>query len=496
MFVKIANDDWEFELSVTADDQLVLTDTLGRPRNLYSRDALVAKNLWQHARQRALRQLQGETGLDYLNDETLQVQIIPATKQSECADGIWEQAEPFEEQIIPLCHRWNIKVTMKDGHAPPLLVGGIVLSTDGSTFAFPVDGRNVPLKGGDSVIFNAKRETFVGTPPLDVQDQVIVFGTQETNPVPWHLLTSTAQTRAGIGPTSALYRALDLYLQPGVRGAIPLTETAEDTTWTTSSVTMRVEANSRFLKPGAAKTRDQQSREYTIKNFDIRPYLPDDKTTALYRVLKKADKLATASLVDGYSYKQHDWSQPTPEENLKKGIDCSRSIWFAFTSEGLPYNREDRYLPTVLMVGENTWMRDEFESCKDDPDLQLGDVIVYRDDNRGDGHVVMVIDPAKRIAWGSHGWDGNARELSVQPDTGVEYQLIKYKKDWQRWDRTTMKRKACWRYRRFISEALTAGGRPGLKGLDPDKICNPREHCGLRAEIRPSSELAENRLAE
>ncbi|MEN8688844.1 MAG: caspase family protein, partial [Desulfobacterales bacterium] len=211
---------------------------------------------------------------------------------------------------------------------------------------------------------------------------------------------------------------------------------------------------------------------------------------------RKADKLATASLVDGYSYKQHDWSQPTPEENLKKGIDCSRSIWFAFTSEGLPYNREDRYLPTVLMVGENSWMKDEFESCKDDPDLRLGDVIVYRDDDRGDGHVVMVIDPAKRIAWGSHGWDGNARELSVQPDTGVEYQLIKYKKDWQRWDRTTMKRKACWRYRRFISEALTAGGRPGLKALDPEKICNPREHCGLRAEIQSSSELAEIRLAE
>jgi hypothetical protein len=151
---------------------------------------------------------------------------------------------------------------------------------------------------------------------------------------------------------------------------------------------------------------------------------------------------------------------------------------------GLPYNREDRYLSTAMMVGKNTWMKDEFESCSDDPNLKLGDVIVYRDDTRGDGHVVMVIDPAKRIAWGSHGWDGSGRELEIEPDTGVEYQLIKYKKDWQRWDRTTMKRKACWRYRRFITEALTAGGQPGLMALDADAICDPKRQCGLRAETQ------------
>jgi len=37
-------------------------------------------------------------------------------------------------------------------------------------------------------------------------------------------------------------------------------------------------------------------------------------------------------------------------------------------------------------------------------------VLVYRDEKQGDGHVIMVIDPQLQIAWGSHGFDGNAKE--------------------------------------------------------------------------------------
>jgi hypothetical protein len=108
--------------------------------------------------------------------------------------------------------------------------------------------------------------------------------------------------------------------------------------------------------------------------------------------------------------------------------------------------------------------------------LQIGDVLVYRDDTRGDGHVVMVIDTEKRIGWGSHGWDGNPRVMPVEPDNGVEYQKIKFKSDWQRWDRKTMKRKACWRYRTFSAEAKTLRGLPGLRSLQ--NICNTKRNCG------------------
>ena len=44
-------------------------------------------------------------------------------------------------------------------------------------------------------------------------------------------------------------------------------------------------------------------------------------------------------------------------------------------------------------------------------------------DVRGDGHVVAVVDPQRRIAWGSHGWDGTPnidKKLKLEPDTGVE----------------------------------------------------------------------------
>ena len=104
--------------------------------------------------------------------------------------------------------------------------GGAILSTDGSSFGFPADGRKVLLRSGESVAFDAKRETFRATPPLDVWDHVILFGTKESNPVAWHLLTSTASTRAATeAPKSSLYRALDRYLQLGTRGA---SEVADD----------------------------------------------------------------------------------------------------------------------------------------------------------------------------------------------------------------------------------------------------------------------------
>jgi hypothetical protein len=217
-------------------------------------------------------------------------------------------------------------------------------------------------------------------------------------------------------------------------------------------------------------------REYTIANFDIRPYLPADEGSVLFKVLTKADWLASASARDGFSYKQHAWTKATDEENLKQGIDCSRAVWFAFTRSGMPYNRGDRYLSTAMMAGQGSPMGDEFESCSDDPTLEIGDILVYRDDGRGDGHVVMVIDPDKRIAWGSHGWDGTPRDLPVEPDTGVEYQKIKYKPDWERWDRGSMKLKSCWRYRRIAEEGISFRGQPGSRPLAD--ICNAQRNCG------------------
>lgn len=465
----------DFELSLNIDSQITIAGPENKVRISVETPRAAIENLWQHARQKALLQLHGEGGADFTDNETLKVQLVPTRKQSPCADGIWVQADPNRQQIVPLCHQWQIKVTLAPDAPKPLLIGGAILSTDGSTFGFPADGRAVLLRPGQSTVFASRDETFVGSPPLDVTDRLLAFGTQENNPVPWQLLTSTAATRAAGPPKQGLYLALDRYLTPGSRGVTRPPESNDETTWTLSMLTMRVEANSRFLRPKASETTPDK-REYTLQNFDIRPYLPDNRNSALYRLLTTADALARSSAEDGYGYQQHDWSGTSDIDNLQKGIDCSRAIWFAFTRSGLPYNADNRYLSTAMMVAANSPMADQFERCDDDPELRLGDILVYRDDTRGDGHVVMVIDPDKRIAWGSHGWDGNAKELSIEPDTGVEYQLIKYKQDWERWDRKTMTRKACWRYRRLAPSgwALLRGsiGNKALKN-----VCNVSTQC-------------------
>jgi hypothetical protein len=478
LLVTLTDGAGDFDLSVDANGRLLLRGPENRVRTRYERDEAVPRNLWQHARIRALAQLRGEGGADFVDQETLQARLVPApaAQQVACARGVWTQAEPNQEQIVPLCHAWNLEVTL-DASAPvPLLIGALVLSSDGGLFALPVDRQTIRLGPGERHLFAARGETFQGVPPLDVVERILVFGTQETNPVPWYLFAEEAAVRQAVALTG-LYRALDRYLTPGTRGAAPLADgPIEDTTWTLSSLPMRVEANSHFLAPEGRAAAPIDQREYTIANFDLRPYLPDKRDSALHQVLTVADGLARASGEDGYSYKQHAWNKGSDRENLRLGIDCSRAIWFAFTRAGWSYNRDDRYLTTAQMVGGGSLMADRFDSCMGDPALRIGDVLVYRDPGRGDGHVVMVIDPDKRIAWGSHGWDGTPRDLPVEPDTGVEYQKIKYKPDWERWDRANMRLAACWRYRPFAEEYLTGRGLPGADALI--FACDPNRRCG------------------
>lgn len=480
----------DLELSQSADGKILVIDrenivrnTLGDPRN-------VAPTLWNHAQQKALRYLHGENGKDFTDEKTLQVELVPATNQTACGEAKlagWVQGPPNGDQIIPLCVSWNIRVTLAADAPTRLLIGGVVLSTDGATFGFPADDSLIPIDPGKTHTFT---ERFKAKPPLDARDMVRVFGTQETNPVPWNRVTKSTVTRsaaargAGSGP---LFRALDRYLMPGTRGVeAEGSGPVEDTTWTVSTVTMEVEANPRFAKAGAAGEKSAMLKEYTLSKFDIRPYLPDDRTTALYAVLAQADALARRQV----DYKQHAWSGTTDEKNLALGIDCSRAIWFAFTRAGLPYNTGNGYLATAEMVTADSKMKEKFDVVDLKGERRLGDVLVYRDDQRGDGHVVLVIDPVRRIAWGSHGWDGNAKELPVLPQTGVEYQLIKYKPDWDRWDRSNMQLKAVWRYRDFSQQAKTGKGLPGVRALENPcdaAACNPAPAApaGPSAALRP-----------
>ncbi len=470
----------DYEIRTDASGRLLVHGPEERVRNVLASDRDAPETLWQHARQRALLHLRGEGGADFADQETLLVRLVPAepSRLDDCVRGVWEQAEPNREQRVPLCQAWNLEVRLSPQAPVPLLIGALILSTDGSTLALPGDGRKVRLRPGERVRFRAERETFQGRPPLDVQDRVLAFGTRENNPVQWTRYTQTAQARSAQPPRAGLEAALDRYLVPGARGrgfyqASPGPEIA---TWTLSQVTMRVEANPGF--PGLDQDRagpfDWES--FAAERFDIRPYLPDDPSTGIHRLLVETHRLAKASRENGYSYASHPWRESEIEQNLRLGVDSARAVWLVFSRAGLSYNGDDRHIPTKDMAGRDSPMREEFESCLNDNRLRPGDLLVDRDAHQGDGQVLLVIDPERGMGWGSHGLDGTAAPLPAEPHSAVQYQKIKHRPDWARFGRDGMRRAACWRHRTLIAEYEAGLGMPGSAALL--EACQPNALCG------------------
>jgi Caspase domain len=240
--VKLVEDNGVFEISYE-NGQYIVRGPENRERNRFTEIDSVIENLRLHALQRMLSTLRGEGGNLFTDQDTLQVQLVPADKQDQCTKNTdWRQAPPnaIAAQEIPFCYRWNVKVKLSKKSPVRLLVGGLILSTDGSIFGLPADGTAIPLGPGEEVVFAAKGETFIASEPLNIEDQIVVFGTQESNPVPWSLLTQSATQRAG-DTKNGLYKILDQYLK-GTRGVSQSVETDDntDTAWTKSSITMRV----------------------------------------------------------------------------------------------------------------------------------------------------------------------------------------------------------------------------------------------------------------
>jgi hypothetical protein len=218
-----------------------------------------------------------------------------------------------------------------------------------------------------------------------------------------------------------------------------------------------IEVDDDFPKP-------RKYKRGTTVNVPVSRYYPRNKRSALYKVLKQAQILtAHVSFMgrDGIPYKQHSWNKGSDKANLKRGIDCSRAIWFAFTRAGVPYNSQNRYLTTADMWQKNSNMKRYFRRCSVN-DLRLGDVLVYRRGNQA-GHTVMVLDPKKKYAWGSHGWDKSGRK-----DTGVEVQKVVSRNGWRSWDKRSMELKACWRHKDFKKQSITPPPSPSQLGQYPE----------------------------
>ncbi|CAK9003702.1 Metacaspase-1A [Durusdinium trenchii] len=501
--LEFVNENHEFEIALNDHGKIALFDAQGRTRNIYNTSDVTSQrfidtvnfDLANHLRQITLLTGWKIEGGSMIANETLKVWLepVPASNfnnstlcKSDYRVGKWRKHEKNEPHDVPLCALYKVMVELAEDAPVPVNVAGSVLSANGRMDYLPRwsdnERRPVELAKGEK----AELAIFQATPDsLQFEEHVYILGLpavptggQPVAPIPWRLL-STDRTKAP-------FFAARTEKEYGAYTILPI----------------RTIANADFAELSSdGITKETATREYTIKKFDISPYLPDAKeTSALYRVLKAAQELTeynkseNGETIDGVSYKQHAWCEGSTNKNLAKGIDCSRSIWYAFTRAGLPYNRhaqsipdeaqcvspydptKDGYLYTGDMARKSYLMSDNFEDCLT-PDengkraFQLGDVLVYRDKEKGDGHTVMVIDPEKRIAWGSHGWDGNPRlqdpvtGSQLTADLGVEFQKIKIKTDWERWDRSTMELKACWRHNAFVEERRTPTGRPGLAAV-------------------------------
>lgn len=494
-------------LVMDKQNHVQLLDATGALRVTYTPDSLarepevVAKNLHQHARQKALLQIQGEAGSDFVNNDTVQVWLEKESEVNEdlldlCPKqntGYWDEQKngPGSSQFqVPLCSNYRIHVKVSAAvTVQRLYVGGLILSSDGSIIGFPggpdsnEDGY-IALKPGEEYTF---KRPFSGVPPINVEDRILVFGNREDNKVEWAGMSEPASTRGG----NDLANALGAYLSGGTRG-VSAGRSSKPSTWTTTYASMKTVAN---IPPDERKEQKQAGREYTVAQYDIREMLPANQDSALYRLLLKTYEVANiySDNPDGPRYNQATdarWDTLSDADNLAKGIDCSHAIWFAYTRSGLKYNDRKAtankkeptlatmgaYIATAAMVDTDSLnltkvnmsnvpasaMRDQFESCRQDPILRPGDVLVYRrtiDDpkKRTDGHVVMVIDPNTFIAWGSHAWDGNTNKGENKPDTGVEFQQIRKLKtgletQWQGWDSANMLLVDCWRYKQISRE--------------------------------------------
>lgn len=436
-----------FEVAKTSGRYQILGPE-GRVRNTMDRAARAAsviQNLADHADQKAFLELRADPGSVFENDRTLAVRIVPQGKQSPCGEGnVWLQAELGEEQLIPMCHRWAVEVTLDEASPKSLLVGGVMLWNDGSKDGFPSGGEKILLEpGGTGRVFLAE-----SVPPLGVPEHLLVFGTQEDNPIDWGAIHSEAKSRGPGGKNkpkkSALGSLVGKYFKGkrGGRKSPPMGGALQP--WTSTHVVIRAEANV-FARPDTRELSGgpvELAAAFVLPTPDLRPYAPADKAAALYRVLEQAVVL-------------------TDPEAAEPSV--AAPIFDAFAKAGLALPAE---VPAMadLAAGEGP-MAAAFAACEL-VDLRPGDLIVQRDAAAGAGHLSMVLDPREHVVWGALGFEG-----APAPIPGVAFHHQRFPRDWKLWDLDEMRQVACWRHQELASDWADRDRRPGSRRLDPNTVC-------------------------
>ena len=412
--------------------------------------------------------------------EHLEVQIVPSEEQTGCSHADrWRQAEPNTEQIVPVCHRWQVEVALKADAPRALEVGGLILANDGFSLGFPQPGQpTVTLAPGEQHRFALAPprdpEGVVSTPPLGISESVVVYGGPPDSNIRFHDVANL-----GGGTRSMSNRSSG---------------------WEQVVLPYRVEG-----APADDPSEPRRTRELTLNHFDIRYLLPPNERSYLHQLLLNTQRLASIFEDDGVPYAQcvpdaefaarsrlfyetakwpngKCWSKPWDFEADRAefvdspGIDCSTTVWWVYTrscagDRRLPlpeadgntrsgatvlrtFHTEERGCLLVSDARERAgyqWtgglrdpaiMEKHWESC-DGKELRPGDLLVSQSPRTGSGHTYIVIDPDKFIVFGSHAGDYNLdfesgrltdedrvilekykTALEGDKDTGVEYQFL------------------------------------------------------------------------
>ena len=245
--IEVVADKGDFELSLDDDNRYVISGPENIARNRLTQEIDVINNLWQFSLQQVFNKINGEGGDQFVDQETLKVEIVPDKNQPDCVMNAQINSDQLTTNDIPLDCRWKIKVSLSKESPVPLQIGGLILSTDGGIYGLPQDNSTIMIKpGGNPVVLPG---TFLAAEPLNIEDMVHIFGTHETNPVPWVQLTQKSATRSA-GITTGLYRIMDQYLD-GTRGVQTVQiepDENKNLAWTKTSITMRVIENKNETK--------------------------------------------------------------------------------------------------------------------------------------------------------------------------------------------------------------------------------------------------------
>lgn len=200
--------DWEIALDATGK-RLEFNDSEGRARNSLALEEGYAGRMAELVRLFALQQYLMTYSQPDVSPSAACRLKIDLVKTGSADQTI---SPPPGKTILMLADKtqFEIKVThaCKAGCAP-LHVGVMVLSSDGSIYAWPEAGKNLMLEPGREWISEGANEA---GPPYGISDFILAVGSGEGDPVAWHRFTSDASkldgTRTRGDDDTAMFRTV------------------------------------------------------------------------------------------------------------------------------------------------------------------------------------------------------------------------------------------------------------------------------------------------